>query len=318
MLIDCGMRIPQINLSQLFTFYVVAKKGSFSEAAEDLCITQPAVTMQVKALQNYFGVKLVQVKRKKVLLTKAGETLLLYSEELYQAAIKAESFLHSDRTQQLRIGISSALLSCLTPLMDRFKELHPTTLLVVKEGSSLKAVEELADFQHDICFVAPLEQLSKELVSFRLPNPERLMVIVAPGDSLARGRKITWQELAAHPLILHREGSVLRRMILDEFKKRALMPNVAADIDGMEFIKQLVQAGKGVALMVRQSVEQEVMHRRLKALPLEDGFAVSVDVVMRRETILTPPLNAFLTLLNQSFSCDIKALWSIPDAIRPS
>lgn len=304
------MKIPQINLSQLLTFYVVAKKGSFTRAAEDLCVSQPAVTMQIKALQNYFGVKLIQVKQKKVLLTKAGETLFLYSEELHQAALKAEYFLSFNRKERLRIGVSSALLSYLTPLMDKFKEFHPGTLLTVKEGASAKMIEELDDFEHDICFVVTPDDIAKELISYQLPKKEPLMIIMSPDDGLANRPNISWQELSTHSLILHREGSMLRRIVLDEFSNRALVPKIAADVDGMEFIKQLVQAGKGITLMIRTSVEREVKQGRLKAVPLQDELAVSVHVVLRRETNLLPPLSEFLTLLDQNFSCDIVGFFS--------
>ena len=86
---------PQINLQQIISFYFVGKEESFSVASEKLFVTQPAVTQQIKALETQFGVKLINVKRKRVHLTKAGERFLDYAEEIINHVTMAENFLKS-------------------------------------------------------------------------------------------------------------------------------------------------------------------------------------------------------------------------------
>ncbi|MCX5813766.1 MAG: LysR family transcriptional regulator, partial [Proteobacteria bacterium] len=85
------MKPPQINLQHIISFYYVAKEKSFSEAAEKLFVTQPAVTQQIRALEVQYGVKLVNIKKKRVFLTKAGERLFVYAEELLDHAIMTDS-----------------------------------------------------------------------------------------------------------------------------------------------------------------------------------------------------------------------------------
>ena len=113
----------QLNLHRVISFYLLAKEHSFSRAAELLSITQPAVTQHIRGLEVQFGVKLVNVKKKRVYLTKAGERLLPYAEELFNQAILTENFLKGYRFNHISIGIASPLVFFFTALVDHFKEL---------------------------------------------------------------------------------------------------------------------------------------------------------------------------------------------------
>lgn len=128
------MKALKVNVDQLITFYFIAKEGGITDASELLCLSQPAVTMQVSTLQKYFGVKLINVKKKRVHLTKAGKELFPYAEEIYRSALKGESLLVSYRNNNLRIGISGALTLFIIPVVDRFKALCPTVRMTIRDG----------------------------------------------------------------------------------------------------------------------------------------------------------------------------------------
>ena len=300
------LRVPQINISQLLTFYFVGKEGNFTSAAEKLCITQPAVTKQIRALQDHFGVKLIHVIKKKVHLTEAGQALLNYAEEVYHGAIKAEFFLQADRNANFRVGISSSLTAYLTPILDRFKESNPPTLLSVKEGASVQIVEELLNFQHDLCLVPSLYEINDELRIFRVSQAEKMVLVTSPVGPLAGKKRIIWKDLQGCPFIFHREGSILRQLILDYLRERNIDVNIAANIDSIAFMKRLVEKGKGLALMVPASVKEEVATRRLKVLPIADGdFWLGIDIVMPKGMNFSPACRAFIFLLEAHFDCEI-------------
>ncbi len=307
----CGLqlgvpKLPQINVSQLITFYFVGKEENLSAASENLCITQPAVTKQIRALQNHFGVKLIHIKKKKVHLTETGRTLLQYAEEIYHSAINAETFLQGDRNSNLRIGVSSSLTAYLTPILDKFKEFNPSKLLSVKEGASIQIVEELLDFQHDLCVVAPLFKVSGELQVFRIPEVEKMVLVASPCGRPAMKKHLTWNDLQGYPFILHREGSIVRQLILDYFSERNIKISPVANIDSIDFMKQLVQKGKGVALMLLSSVKEDVAAKRLKILPVTDGdFKMGIDIVIQKGIRFSPACRAFLALLEAHFDREI-------------
>jgi DNA-binding transcriptional LysR family regulator len=300
------MKSLKIHLDQLITFYFIAKEGSVTDASELLCLSQPAVTMQVSALQKYFGVKLINVKKKKVHLTKAGEELLPYAEEIYRSAVKAESLLVSYRNNNLRIGISGALTLFLIPVVDRFKELYPTVRLTIREGRTRNLTAELLDFQHDLCIVGTVDAAQKDLQVFRVPGIEKLVLVASPEDVIAHKESVTWKELGGYPLILLGEGSAARDRILNEFAKRGLSPRIAADIDSIEGMKQLIATGKGVGLMFPPNVAQEINLGKLTSVPLEGGeMKIDIDIAIIREVSLSPPAERFLALIRKHFGCEI-------------
>lgn len=285
-------------MSQLITFYFVGKEGSLTSAAERLCITQPAVTKQIRALQNQFGVKLLLVKKRRVHLTSVGEKLFSYAEEVYHAAVKAESLLRTDRKSNFRVGISSSLTAYLTPILDAFKESNPSVILNIKEGASIEILQELLDFQHDLCLVPSVNNISHEVTVIRIPEAERLVLVASPSDPLAFKERIIWKDLENRPLILHREGSILRQLILDYLHKRGIDVYPAANIDSIAFMKRLVEKGKGLALMLPAAVKEEAASGRLKVLPISDGdFWLGIDIVMQKEMDYVPICRSFLGLL---------------------
>ncbi|MEJ2715792.1 MAG: LysR family transcriptional regulator, partial [Deltaproteobacteria bacterium] len=169
----------QLNLHHVISFYFLAKEQSFRRAAEKLAVTHPAITQHVHGLEVQFGVKLVNVKKKRVQLTRAGERLLLYAEELLHQAVMTENFLKSYRFNNLALGIASPLMFYFTGLIDKFKELHPSIRLSVREGPSMRLVEELLDFKHDVCLIGVLFPYNKRIRLFRLPCDDPLVFIAS-------------------------------------------------------------------------------------------------------------------------------------------
>ncbi|OPY75647.1 MAG: HTH-type transcriptional regulator GltC [Syntrophorhabdus sp. PtaU1.Bin153] len=295
----------QINLDQLVTFCFVAKERSLSGAAEKLCVTAPAVTMQVKALESHYGVKLVSVRRKRVYLTKAGNALLPYAEDIYRSGIKAEILLLNYRNN-LRLGVSTALTRLFTPTISTFKELHSSVGVTLTEGRSVLLMEGLLEFQYDLCIVGYAPSISDQLTAFRIPTPEKLSLVVSTAMPLARKSQVSWGELHDYPIILHGEGSLSSQLVLREFEKRNVMPLIAASVETMEGMKQLVQQGMGASFMVAGNVEQEVALGKLKIIPIrEGGIGLWINILRRKRENLPWACKAFLSLVEKDFKCTI-------------
>lgn len=292
----------QLNLHHVISFYFLAKEQSFSRAAEKLSITQPAITQHVHGLEVQFGVKLVNVKKKRVQLTKAGERLLGYAEDLLNQAMMTENFLKSYRFNNLCIGIASPLMMYLTALIDKFKELHPSIRVSIREGPSTAMVEELLDFKQDICLIgvlAPCERLRL----YRIPVDERLVFVASPEYPLPADQPIRWAELISHPLIIQSEGSASRAIILHHFEKRGLQPLIGAEINNSELAKRLARQKKGVALMFEPNIKEEITSGDLRVVELEGGDIKmgSIDVLVNKEVWLSPAVEAFLLVTKVHF-----------------
>ncbi|HME45632.1 MAG TPA: LysR family transcriptional regulator [Syntrophorhabdales bacterium] len=300
------MKNHHINLEQLVTFYFVAKERSLSGASAKLFVTAPAVTMQVKALENHFGVKLITIRKKKIYLTNAGNALLPSAESVYRSAMKAEALLLNYKNN-LRLGVATALTRLFTPAISKFKALHPSVGLTLTEGRSLLLIEGLLDFQHDMCIVAAPPEISDQLASLRLSLPEKLVLISAPGTPLGEKTEVSWCDLTGYPIVLHGEGSLSRRLVLQEFQKRNVSPLIAASVESEEGMRQLVQQKVGASFIVACNVEQDVALGKLKIIPIkEGGIELFIDIIYHKGQDLPPVATDFLSLVTTDFDATRK------------
>lgn len=297
------MKSLHINLDQLVTFYYVAKERSLSRASEKLCVTVPAVAKQIKSLEAFFRVKIITVRKKQVYLTNMGTMLFPLAEEVYHAAIKAESLLLGGK-DNLRIGVSFGLTRRFLAILDRFKAIHPPISVTVREGPSLRLVSELLEFQHDLCIVATPSTLSSELRAFRVPRPYKMLLVAAPGSLLTRKREVKWEDLNNYPVVLHGEGSLSRKLVLEEFQKRNVKPFIAASLDSIEVINELVHQGAGVTFTPPWTVADDLAAKKLQVVHIKGGeVELWMDIVVHKRVIQTSACKAFLGLIGEEFGC---------------
>lgn len=261
----------QLNLHHVISFYCLAKEQSFSRAAERLAITQPAVSQHVRGLEIQFGVKLINLKKQRIHLTKAGEKLVGYAEELFKQAVMTENFLKNYHINNISIGIAGGLTYFLTDLIDHFKEMHPSIKVSIREGSSRSLVEELLNYQHDICFTGIIEPYRNKLHSFRIDSDEQMVFVASPKNPLHGDAPAKWEQLATYPLIIQSEGSAGREIVRYEFIKRGLKPTIGTEVSNIELAKELARQDKGVALLFQPNVRREVDRGELKIIRVEDG-----------------------------------------------
>jgi DNA-binding transcriptional LysR family regulator len=284
----------------------VATLRSFSATSEKLFITQSAVTQQIKALETQYGVKLIHVKRKRVYLTKAGGRLVNYAEEFFNHVMMVENFLKSYRINNLQIGVACTLTLYLTPVIDKFKELYPSIRVSVREGPSLIIIDELLDFNFDICLVGTLKAPNKRLHVTSIPNVEKMVLVASPDYPLAQRTGVKLEDLVAYPLIIQSEGSVAREAILEHFRSKNLNPLIGAEVDNIECAKELARQQKGVAFMFMPNVREEVARKNLKIIPVIDGeIVLGIDIVLNQEIPLSSVTESFLSIVKKYFYFNI-------------
>jgi DNA-binding transcriptional LysR family regulator len=299
------MRLPHINPQHIITFYFVAKEMSFSLASEKLFITQSAVTQQIRALELQFKVKLINVKRKRAYLTKAGVHLMGLAEQFLNQTITIEDYLKSYTLKNLHVGIAGSLTHYLTGIIEKFREIHPSVRVTVREGPSNTIAEELLDFQHDICLVGTLTQPNERLKVFRIPLVEQMVFVTGSACPLVAAQNIEWKDLVQYPLILQSEGSLARKTALYQFTSRGLEPIIGAETDNVECAKDLVRQGKGIALMFFPNVKDELAKGTLRTLPLTDSeIRFGIDILINKEMPPSPLIEAFLVVIKDYLNYD--------------
>ncbi|MDH3829936.1 MAG: LysR family transcriptional regulator, partial [Desulfobacterales bacterium] len=205
-----------INLNQLRTFYLAAREKSITKAAEALHVTQPAVTMQIKAFENQLNVKLFRKYGKELLLTDVGKVLYGYAKRMFKIVDEMEYVLKSygDLTQgSLTIGTTRSFARHLMPgLLSRFQESFPRVKVFLKVGSSQEIADSIAAFKYDLGIIGRLPHLNKlKIVPY---TKEEFCVVVAPNHRFANESTVSLSELKNEPIIIRESGSGSRHAIL--------------------------------------------------------------------------------------------------------
>lgn len=291
---------PKLSADHLITFYFVAEGKSFKLASESLFMSQPTVLLHIRSLEAGLGVKLIHVKRKKVILTEAGEALFPYARELYLQTRHAEMCLQSFREEMLRIGVALTLLATVTTVAGVFKELFPRVKVKIREGPTYQIVEEISDLLHDLAVVANLDYKIPELETIAVSRGHKMIFVASPADPLSLENELDFTALNGHPLILPAERSGSRAMLLNVLQKEKIEPVVIAEVDNVESAKSLVKMGQGVALLLEDNVIDELRDGRLKALPFKEEIRIGIDVLVHKDNPLRPIGSEFISLLRQA------------------
>lgn len=294
-----------INLNQLRVFYEAARAGSFTIAARNLFITQPAVTAQVKTFENQCNLRFFKKKGRRLHLTDEGKSLYEYARKIFEFEKEVENVLEEMRKLKrgiLRLGTSKAYARYFMPfLISRFREAYPSIKVYLDEGSSLDMVGSLLGLKNEVAVIARVED--NPAVTFIPLSQEELVLILAPGHRLSNKKSVSPQELLEEPMIMKEIGSGTRKQVSDLFSRRRLVPNVLMETSNTEFIKQLVQRGDGISFVVREAVAAELKDKKLATVPLEgEQMSLDVSIAYLKHQYLSPPARAFVEMLKKMIS----------------
>jgi DNA-binding transcriptional LysR family regulator len=287
------------SLNSLLVFHEVAKLKSFSKAAEQLFISQPAVSKHIKGLERTAGMGLIQRRRGKFSLTEAGKILFKYTHKISSSVMEAETLLESLRIKYqgiLKIGTTESYAKGLMPkLLSGFQTSFPFIKIALDVGNSEEIEKSLLDYKNDLGLIGVVKASQKfEWVSFLR---EELVLIVSPGHPLAKKDTVSLKELGRYPLILRAKGSTTRRVILQAFKEVGIHPSLLIEAGSSEFIKQWVSEGKGVSIIVRRTVEDEEKRGVIKTIPMFEKLYLQVAFLYLKEARSNPAIRNFISFI---------------------
>jgi len=291
-----------INLNQLRVFYHAAKNLNYTVAAGELFITQPAVTAQMKAFEEYCHLKLFKKKGRNLFLTDEGRALYGYAEKIFKYEKEIENAIedmHELKRGVLSLGTTKAYARYFMPLMlTNFHESYPDIKIQLNEGSSLDMTHSLLDFKNEVAVIAKAEDLPG--VTFSPFSKEEMAVIVAPGHRLARKKPVSFIELAKEPFIMKENGSGTRKLVEQSFANANCEPYILMETSNTEFIKELVQRGDGISMVVKEAVALELREKKLAQIPLRNPQVyLNVSIAYLKDQPLSPPAKAFVETLRR-------------------
>ena len=290
-----------INLNQLRAFYLAAREKSITRAAEALHVTQPAVTMQIKAFENQLKVKLFRKIGKELILTDVGKVLYGYAKRMFKIVDEMEYVLKSygDLTKgTLTIGTTRSFARHLMPgLLSRFQQSFPNVRVFLKVGSSQEIADSIAAFKYDLGIIGRLPNLDKlKVVPY---TKEEFCVVISPNHRFAAESTVSLTEIKNEPIIIRESGSGSRHAILSLLASHKVKPSVLVEAGSVEFIKEYIIKERGISFLYKPEIELEAKMGLLKPLDIQEGpIWVQTDIVFAKRADLPPPAKAFLQIIS--------------------
>ena len=287
------------SLNSLIVFHEVAKHKSFSKAAEELFISQPAVTKHIKELERKIGMGLIQRRRGGFSLTEGGKILFKYTHKISSHLMEIENLLENlkkDYQGILKIGTTESYSKGLMPkLLSGFQASCPFMKIALDVGNSEEIEKSLLVYKSDLVLIAVTKKTSRfESIPFL---KEELVLIVSPNHPLVKRKTVSLKELERYPMIIRAKGSTTRRIILQAFKEVGIHPSPLIEAGSSEFIKQWVSAGKGVSIIVKRTVEDEERRKIIKTIPLLEKLYLQVAFLYLKEEKSNPVIKTFVNFI---------------------
>ncbi len=291
-----------LSLNQLRMFFLAASCGSVSVAAKKLCVSQPAVSMQIRALEKHYGVRLFDRRGKELGLTEQGKRLFQVSQRIFALVGEAETILLQSSgfsPDFLRIGSTKTCVRhLLAGNISKFQELFPGIQILINEGSSEEMIRSVAENRSDLAIVGRMQYPDKiRAIPF---IRDEIFLLVSPRHRLARETVIKIEDLKDENLILREKGSGTRKVIEAQFESRGVALTGFIETGNVDLIKEMVSMGKGVAFLASMGVNQDIIRNgRLKVVEVEGGpFLLDIDIVVNIDRKLSREDEAFIRVLS--------------------
>jgi aminoethylphosphonate catabolism LysR family transcriptional regulator len=276
---------------QLRAFHYVAIHGGFSRAANELLLTQPAISDQVRKLEEEYDILLFSRQRKQVVLTPAGEQLLAITRRMFETETQALELLSESRALRSgRLAIMADAVHHVLPILTAFRLQYPWVKVVVRSGNTETVTRALMSYEADIGVIGDMPPMRDTEVIHLNSSP--IVACVAVGHPLAAAGRVSLADLAPYPLVAREQGSKTRKKVEDAAQARGITLSFAIEAEGREAMREILAMGLGVGFVS----EAEFGHDpRLVPLTI-DGAPVAMDEVMicLKERAEAKTIRAFL------------------------
>ncbi len=286
----------------LRTFYVLVKKGSFSKTAEEICITQPAVSIHIKSLEEYYGVGLFDKVDKRYVLTEAGNILYHYAERFFNLMDETKRSLSEFadlHRGSLSLGASSNIGVYILPcLLGNFKNNFPKIVIRVSIGNTKLIEQKILSNELDIGLVEA--QIRSSEIVIEPWRDERLIVVTSPSHPFAKLKKIKPSQLIDEPFIVGEGGSGTGRVLAEKLPSIANNLKVFLELGSTEAVKRAVEEGLGISIVGESTVCRELKSGSLKEIQI-DGVELKkqFNLAYLKGKIFTPTMREFINCIHK-------------------
>ena len=289
-------------MNQLRSFYVAANLKSISGAAQVLMVTPPAITIQVKQLEETIGIRLLVRDGNSIRLTDAGASVFKRAEKIFQEIHEMEGFLEdmaTGKSGELRIGCPEIPLKRLMPMIETFKKTYPGIRIILDQGLNADMVKSIEDHRNELAVIR--HRPSNSRLKIKVIGKDEVVLISAPKTDHLSASEISVTQLSDIPLIIRREGSAVREVVLEYLRKFKVSPLIVMESASVNLLKEFVRQDRGIGFVERDAVDEELKNGTLQAVRILEGSpAIEFGIGYRDRRDLSPSAWAFLRLLDKS------------------
>lgn len=288
-----------MNLNQLKGFWETASLRSMSKAAEKLYITQPALSLQIKALEEEFGQPLFERQGRQLLLTDSGRFLQKRAKEILDLVEQTQQEVSAHQNLEhghITIGTNDTNCLYLLPsLLRSFRESYPGIELALTNRKTSEVAALVASGEVDFG-IGTMPVLEPKVTTEMLCQREDV-VICNPDHPIAELETLSLEAFASHTLLLLEQGSSSRGILERMMAQRGIVPQMSMDLGGVEVIKRFAEINLGIGIVPRLAVKEEVAAKRLRAFRLDWLEPSAIGIIRRRNGYLSPASQLFLEML---------------------
>jgi DNA-binding transcriptional LysR family regulator len=290
-----------LNINQLRSFYSAAKHKSVKMAAHELMVTPPAITMQIKQLEDTIGMRLMFRHGNSIRLTEIGGTLFRKARTVFRQIQDMENFLEdASRAKSgiLRIGCPAPPSKHIMPrLITHFKKTYPDIKIILTQGSNSDMVKSILEHRNELAVIR--QRPDEKRLKVRVFGSEPMLLVAAHRSQTVPSDEISVTQLSNIPLIVTQEGSAQRDVVLEYLERFKVTPFIVMESASLDFVKELVRQDSGASFVVRTAALAGLERKELKAVRILEGspkLEYGIGYLQRKS--LSPAAWAFLRLLD--------------------
>jgi DNA-binding transcriptional LysR family regulator len=273
---------------RLQVFHAVARLLSFTKAAEVLHMTQPAVTFQIRQLEEQFDTRLFDRAHNRVSLTEAGHVAFEYAETIFEKYSEMENAIREitgNISGSLTLGASTTISEYMLPsLLGNFNQKNPEVLLKLRVSNTEGIVSMVENNVIDLGVVEG--PVTNKNLLVEVCRKDNLVVVVPSDHELASQKTITVKKMLNFPFICREEGSGTRDVIVEHLKAQGLGKHAlkaCLELGSPEAVKGAIEAGMGISILSSVSIAKELKLGTLKAIPLDPPLSREFSFVRQRQ-----------------------------------
>lgn len=286
-----------MNINRLKVFIKVAELKSFTKAAEELYMTQPAVSKNIKIIENFYGVSLFKRVGNQIELTEAGNTLLRYANDIIEISEKAKEALDKTVEDNIVLGAGSTVGVYILPqILEKFIRVYPNIHFTLEISNAKQVIKKFMEGSLDVGIVGALVQ--KTNLTYFPFFSEQLQLIVSKHHPWAQKEYISVSELKKQPFFLREKGSG-QRFLVEEilYKQAGIELENITELPNNEAILKLVESGLGVSIISENVIARDLYLDRIRTVKIKNIKLKHDMYVLYNENNTSKPYRKFIKFL---------------------